>query len=282
MSLYKTGTVALTNNSNAVTGTGTSWLTEVAVGDSFKRTGENAIYSIASIPSNTSLTLTVVYAGVTGSGLSYSIGRDFTPIEGIPETDASDPDMPYRMTTALRKIDEIHGLKAPLASPVFTTQITTPKIVTASGALEITPAGNANIILQGSGTGKVGIGVTPAEPLDVVGLIKTQGVTGGVVLYPRDGSGTEQLVYNPTGDDLRFYVGGSDKIIVQNSGNVGIGPITPTAVLHLKAGTSAANTAPLKLTAGTNLTTPENGAIEFDGTNLYVTIGGVRKTIQVA
>lgn len=39
----------------------------------------------------------------------------------------------------------------------------------------------------------------------------------------------------------------------------------------LDAGTALAGTAPLKLTSGTNLTTPEEGAIEFDGTNLYYT-----------
>ncbi|HTG56442.1 MAG TPA: hypothetical protein VL943_09255, partial [Niabella sp.] len=51
---------------------------------------------------------------------------------------------------------------------------------------------------------------------------------------------------------------------------------TPTAVLHLKAGTATANTAPLKFTAGTNLTTPEAGAIEFDGTHFYGTVGSTR------
>ncbi len=55
------------------------------------------------------------------------------------------------------------------------------------------------------------------------------------------------------------------------SGNVGIGTASPTAALHIKAGTATANTAPLKLTAGTNLTTPEAGAVEFDGTNLTYT-----------
>ena len=39
--------------------------------------------------------------------------------------------------------------------------------------------------------------------------------------------------------------------------------------------------APLKLTAGTNLTTPVNGSFEFDGTNLYFTVGGVRKTVTL-
>jgi hypothetical protein len=53
----------------------------------------------------------------------------------------------------------------------------------------------------------------------------------------------------------------------------------PTAILHLGAGVAAASGAPLKFTAGTLLTTPENGAMEFDGTHLYITIGGVRTTI---
>lgn len=57
-------------------------------------------------------------------------------------------------------------------------------------------------------------------------------------------------------------------LLVAN-GNVGLGTTTPTAVLHLKAGTATAGTAPLKLTSGTNMTTAEAGAIEFDGTNLF-------------
>jgi hypothetical protein len=64
--------------------------------------------------------------------------------------------------------------------------------------------------------------------------------------------------------------------VVDKSGNVGIGVPTPTAALHLEAGTASANTAPLKFTAGTNLTTPENGAVEFNGTHFYGTVGSTR------
>jgi len=35
------------------------------------------------------------------------------------------------------------------------------------------------------------------------------------------------------------------------------------------------------LTSGTNLTTPENGTFEFNGTNLYFTVGGVRKMVTL-
>src|SRR5438128_1958596 len=61
------------------------------------------------------------------------------------------------------------------------------------------------------------------------------------------------------------------------SGNVGIGTTTPTADLHLKAGTATAGTAPLKFTSGTNLTTPEAGAVEYDGTSLYFTDGSANR-----
>ena len=61
---------------------------------------------------------------------------------------------------------------------------------------------------------------------------------------------------------------------------LGIMQSTPTAYLQLGAGTAAASTAPLKFTAGTNLTTPENGAFEFDGTHFYATIGSTRHQLD--
>lgn len=63
-------------------------------------------------------------------------------------------------------------------------------------------------------------------------------------------------------------------------GKTGFGATTaPTALVMLAAGTATANTAPLKLTSGTNLTTPENGAVEYDGTDYYVTSGSTRYTL---
>jgi hypothetical protein len=55
-------------------------------------------------------------------------------------------------------------------------------------------------------------------------------------------------------------------------GRLGIGT-TPTAFLHLKAGTATANTAPLKFTAGVPLTTTEEGVLETNANNelLYST-----------
>ena len=83
--------------------------------------------------------------------------------------------------------------------------------------------------------------------------------------------------------DIRFRTNNTTKMSISAAGKVGIGigDSSPSAFLHLPAGTATANTAPLKLTTGTNLTTAENGAFEFDGTNLYFTVGGVRKTVSL-
>ena len=59
-----------------------------------------------------------------------------------------------------------------------------------------------------------------------------------------------------------------------NDGNLGIGTTSPSAVLHLKASTAAANTASAKIDAGTVATTPVSGNIESDGTHLYWTNSG--------
>ena len=78
----------------------------------------------------------------------------------------------------------------------------------------------------------------------------------------------------------------TDGLIVE--GNVGIGTRTPTGVLHIKAGTASANTAPLKFTPGVLNTTPVVGCMEFvdNGTtgHLYITlnIGGVATRKEIA
>lgn len=81
--------------------------------------------------------------------------------------------------------------------------------------------------------------------------------------------------------NLIFATGMDGTGTTLSTGKVGIGITSPTAYLHIKAGTAAANTAPLKLTSGTLNTSPEAGAIEFSTDDLYATIttGTARKGI---
>ena len=85
---------------------------------------------------------------------------------------------------------------------------------------------------------------------------------------------------------LGVGVGGVEKLRLDASGNmtiagnVGIGTTSPTALLHLKAGTATASTAPLKFTSGVLNTTAEVGAVEFLTDAYYgtITTGTTRKT----
>jgi hypothetical protein len=68
--------------------------------------------------------------------------------------------------------------------------------------------------------------------------------------------------------------------LLKSTGKLYIGgSTTPTAVLHLKAGTASANTSPLKFTSGTLLTSAEAGSVEFLTDKFYgtITTGPARK-----
>jgi hypothetical protein len=87
----------------------------------------------------------------------------------------------------------------------------------------------------------------------------------------------------------RWYIGnnsatGSDRLHILNASaqeavtvlqglQVGINQTAPTARLHLGAGVSTANYAPLKFTTGTNNTTAEAGAMEYTTPQLFFTNG---------
>jgi hypothetical protein len=70
---YETGTVTVTEGSATIAGSSTVW-TSAMVGRKFYC--GNATYEIATFISTTSLTLTTVYAGDSGSGLAYKIYAD--------------------------------------------------------------------------------------------------------------------------------------------------------------------------------------------------------------
>jgi hypothetical protein len=167
------------------------------------------------------------------------------------------------------------------------------------------------------GNGNVGIGTTaPTNKLVVNGTaaIGAAGGPSGPQLYVTSGASTRSVVTISDGNTASIMLaggnsmngvlasdggltfrtgatytspdsGGTTAMTIASGGNVGIGETTPTAVLHLKAGTATAGTAPIKLTAGTLLTTPELGALEYvdDGTtgHLYFTLKIATVTTRV-
>jgi hypothetical protein len=93
MSQYRIGTATFTQNSNVVTGQGTSWLGNVSAGNWIVRQGFGTTtyeaYQVASVASNTSLTLTAPYGGTTATAVAYVIAVDMLP-NGIPELSNGD------------------------------------------------------------------------------------------------------------------------------------------------------------------------------------------------
>lgn len=77
-------------------------------------------------------------------------------------------------------------------------------------------------------------------------------------------------------DSVRTDIGNSTfPIYIRTYGNIsaGLGATVPTARVHIAAGTATASTAPIKFTSGTLLTTPEAGAVEYNGADAYLTNG---------
>ena len=113
------------------------------------------------------------------------------------------------------------------------------------------------IMFMDSSSGNVGIGTTsPTVPLDIYngsgwGGLDVDGTSGGEIRIQKAGTTYGQLfasdshgfVINATGGlaDILFQSGGSTKMIMLDTGKVGIGTSTPANKLHLKAGASGAS-----------------------------------------
>jgi hypothetical protein len=153
--------------------------------------------------------------------------------------------------------------------------------VTASNQVVLGNASITQTLLRGN----VGVGATTTTYRislgasgDALGFFDDASHYGFVVPY----SGSGGMVFDRTTASTggyHFQYGGVDIVTILDGGYLGIG-VTPTAVVHLKAGTAAAGTAPLKFTSGSLLTAPAAGAVEFLTDAFYgtITTGAARKT----
>lgn len=83
---YTTGTVKVTNGSKTVTGSGTAFSANVDVGMLFQ-IGNERVYVVSSVDSNTQLTLRDAYQGSTGEGKAYAL----RPLYSITGPDPYEP-----------------------------------------------------------------------------------------------------------------------------------------------------------------------------------------------
>jgi len=142
--------------------------------------------------------------------------------------------------------------------------------------------GTGNFTLDGVGASSYTIGSSITTGSITLG---GSAQTGAIVIG--GGTGVQTLNFGTGGTGIKTInigtgaVANSIRIGNTTSGTkTGINQTTPTAQLHLGVGYATANNgAPLKFTAGTNLATPESGAVEFDGSNYYVSTGTTRYTL---
>lgn len=171
---------------------------------------------------------------------------------------------------------------------------------------------SAAVIAPGTPIGNLGRGTGDFTSLSATGLVALTGSygdqltlgalnNGGLVEFVRGSDGTvvgTMGMFNATSGSMIIETTAASSAVViylnrtpsgrgevfrvshLNDGCASVSVAVPSARFHLPAGAAAAGGAPFKLTAGTNLTTVENGAMEFDGTNLFFTAAGVRRTIN--
>ena len=193
-----------------------------------------------------------------------------------------------RMTTAQRNAigTPVSGLMiyntSTSAFNFYTGSAWTTLFSGSSGVNSIT--GTANRITLGGTTSDPIVDISSSyvgqNSITTLGTIGTGTWNGTLIGTPYGGTGTTTTF---TPGSIVFagasgaYTQDNTKLFWDDTNNrLGIGTASPTSHLHIAAGTATASTAPLKFTAGTNLTTPESGAVEYDGTHLYATIGSTR------
>lgn len=178
--------------------------------------------------------------------------------------------------------------------------ITTATALWAAGSPMVTISGNVNGIagveMRNASTGTASdfrFAISDTDTNYISMIMPSVGNTGTMFGLQRNtiagvitnnqtsGTNTRIMVLGTfNAKDLILGTNSTERMRILAAGNTGIGVANPTAVLHLKAGTASASSAPLKFNLGTNMTTAEAGAEEYDGTNLFFTpTGTIRKSI---
>jgi hypothetical protein len=157
-----------------------------------------------------------------------------------------------------------------------------------AGTLNLQSTTNATkgkIVFGAAGTtvydevnGRVGIGTSsPTKPLTVQGAP----ASNDVVQYKNNTGSDKWGITMPGGTDLNFVESGvlDGRLYLQAGGNVGFSTTAPTAKADIAASTTSA--ASLRLRSGVAPTSPNDGDIWYDGTNLKMRVAGVTKTFTV-
>jgi hypothetical protein len=224
LSSQLTGTVAVTQNSAAVTGTGTAFTTELSVGDSIKI--GTSIFTVSAISSATSLTLDANYTSTTASGLSAF--RD----PGLLAVDNG-------AGSSKLTVDRAGKVGIGTATPSSRLSIV-ETVTTASRGISVAQYSSdttAALLNLTKLRGAPGAPVSVANG-DTLGLISANAYTGGYLATAGIHfivNGTVSPSAAPT--DIVFKAGntgfGPERMRITSGGNVGIGNPAPSFPLDV-------------------------------------------------
>ena len=142
---------------------------------------------------------------------------------------------------------------------------------------------------NGTGTMRIASGTAPTSTFADSACIYVNDISAGNAAFHTRAEGGHIFyagiqVGMRSNHDLQLTANNTVYALLSTAGRMFVGgSTTPTAVLHLAAGTTAASTAPLKFTSGSLLTAAEAGAVEFltDKAYLTITTGAARKELTL-
>lgn len=205
MAAYRTGTVAVTSGSKTVTGSGTLWAVTVSPGDEFTICDANALptggrYEVATVNSNTSITLVQNYQGSTASGLAYAV-LNMAGNQSVPQFSNRLSQFFDKQQTTLNA-PGINVIK--IGGTTFSPDAVARQLELIAGTgVTLTPSAvGKNVTVAGTAASEAGPGVvelaTTAETQ--AGTDATRAVTpAGLAAWPRTGSVT--VTVGPSGAD---------------------------------------------------------------------------------
>jgi hypothetical protein len=159
------------------------------------------------------------------------------------------------------------GLKAPLSNPTFTTGLTVNTSTTGT-----TQAVIVNTNAGASADSRIAVSNgTVLLSLIIRGTGFTSNANNGFLNLSGTGS-------------LGFILNGTERARILTNGNFGFGVATPTASIHVKAGTTAAGTAPIKvtLTSAALQTAKEPGTFQPDSSGNWYYVKSNSTEYQIA
>ena len=134
-----------------------------------------------------------------------------------------------------------------------------------------------NIVIDTSGNGGITIKSTSAGNGRLV-FTDTKSATAGNT----DGG---MITYNHTDDEMRFQTNGSQKMVIDSSGNVGINETNPDRILHINSSNvqiaaliESTNTTSTQLNFKNGSTTNNGGFIKTTGDNIILTANNTSAT----